>query len=230
MGIARTIIYCLKLRHNDKLSTERIQAVQLLNLRKAVSYAKAKSPFYSELYRDVDPDDPGFSVESLPPVTKDILMENFDRVVTDPRIKLNEVKEWARDRDKLGKLFKRRFVVTHTSGTTGMPAYFIYNKKEWDWIQAIAVTRGMRFKPSFVDFFRYAGRILVKRVRIALVSVTGGHFVTYLLFLVTPTLAKKLSKFEYLSVVKPLPDLVQSLNKIDPNLLHCYPTMLEVLA
>ncbi|MBW1807164.1 MAG: phenylacetate--CoA ligase family protein [Deltaproteobacteria bacterium] len=230
MGIARTIIYCLKLRHNDKLSTERIQAVQLLNLRKAVSYAKAKSPFYSELYRDVDPDDPGFSVESLPPVTKDILMENFDRVVTDPRIKLNEVKEWARDRDKLGKLFKRRFVVTHTSGTTGMPAYFVYNKREWDWIQAIGITRGMRFKPSFIDFFRYAGRILVKRVRIALVSVTGGHFVTYLLFLVTPKLAKKLSKFEYLSVVKPLPELVQSLNKIDPNLLHCYPTMLEVLA
>jgi len=230
MGITRTIYYCLRLRHNDKLSPERINFIQHRNLRRAVNYAKAKSPFFRDLYAQVDPDDPAFSVETLPVINKDMLMENFDRVVTDPRVKLSGVKEWARDRSRLGKYFMNRFVVTHTSGTTGMPAYFVYNKKQWDWIQEIGVTRGVRFKPSFLDFFRYAGRVLFQHPRIALVSVLGGHFVTYLIFLVTPRLARKLSKFRFLSVTQPVSTLVEQLNEFKPNVLHCYPTMLEILA
>ncbi|HUU00831.1 MAG TPA: hypothetical protein VM425_05250 [Myxococcota bacterium] len=230
MGIARTIHYCLRLRHADKLDAEQIEAIQLRNLRRAVRHAKSNSPFFGEYYRDVDPDAGDFSVRSLPPVTKDMLMENFDRVVTDRRISLSEVKDWIRDRGKLGKLFRGRFVVTHTSGTTGMPAFFVYDKREWDWIQALGVTRGMRFKPSFIDFFRHAGRILFRHPRIALVSVLGGHFVTYLIFLVTPRLARVLSEFRYFSVTKPVVELVAGLNEFKPNVLHCYPTMLEVLA
>jgi phenylacetate-coenzyme A ligase PaaK-like adenylate-forming protein len=230
MGLVRTIYYCLKLRHNDKQHVGRIKRIQRRNLMKAVRYAKARSPYFKELYKDVDPDSPDFSVRALPPVTKDDLMENFDSVVTDPRLSLKEVREWTRDREKLGRMFKRKFIVTHTSGTTGMPAYFVYSRKEWDWIQALSVTRGIRYKPSFIDFWRHAGWVLFHRTRVALISVLGGHFVTYLLFLITPGMAKKLSRFEFLSVIKPVPELVARLNQLDPHVLHCYPTMLEVLA
>jgi len=54
--------------------------------------------------------------------------------------------------------------------------------------------------------------------------------VTYLLFLVTPGMARALSEFRYLSVTKPVGDMVAGLNEFKPNILHCYPTMLEVLA
>jgi phenylacetate-CoA ligase len=230
MGLVRTIYYCLKLRHNDKQHVGKIQTIQRRNLRKAVRYAKARSPFFKDLYRDVDPDSPDFSVHQLPPVTKTQLMENFDSVVTDRRLNLEDVREWSRDREKLGRLFLGKYIVTHTSGTTGMPAYFVYSKKEWDWIQALSVTRGIRYKPSFIDFWRHAGWVLFHRTRVALISVLGGHFVTYLLFLVTPGIARRLSQFEFLSVVKPVPELVARLNQLDPHVLHCYPTMLEVLA
>ena len=230
MGLIRTIYYCLKLRHNDKQHVGKIKAIQRRNLKKAVRYAKARSPFFQELYKDVDPDSPDFTVRSLPPVTKDDLMENFDSVVTDPRLTLEEVREWTRDRDALGRMFKRKYIVTHTSGTTGMPAYFVYSRNEWDWIQALSVTRGIRYKPTFIDFWRHAGWVLFHRTRVALISVLGGHFVTYLLFLITPKMASKLSRFEFLSVIKPVPELVARLNQLDPHVLHCYPTMLEVLA
>ena len=122
MGVVRTTAYCLKLRRHDKLSPERIEAIQTENLRQAVRYAKAHSPFYRDLYGAVDPEAPDFSVRSLPLTNKDMLMENFDRVVTDPQLSMEKVKVWAQNRDNLGQWFLDKYVVAHTSGTTGMPA------------------------------------------------------------------------------------------------------------
>ncbi len=230
MGLLRTIFYCLRLRSHDKKPPERIAEIQAQNLRRLVRFAKERSPFYAELYRGVDPEAPGFSIRDLPPVTKEALMENFDRVVTDPRLRQAEIQEWIRDRQQVGRFYRRRFVVTHTSGTTGTPGTFVYDKREWDWIQAFAVTRGVRYKPTFFGFFAHAFRILLRRIRVALVSVLSGHFVTYVLFLLSPRIGGLVSRFSFLSVVEPLEVLVQKLNRFRPDVLHCYPTMLEVLA
>ena len=212
------------------MSPEQIRAFQQRQLKKIVKFAKLHSPFYSNLYKHIDPDDPQFELEHLPVTTKQMLMENFDRVVTDRRLNLELVKEWVSDPDRVGKLLLGKFVATTTSGTTGAPGYFVYNKRDWDWIQAFAVTRGIRFKPSFFQFWYYAGRIFVKRVKVALVSVLSGHFITYVLFKLTPAIGKLVSRFEYFSVVDPVDKLVAGLNELQPNVLHCYPTMLEVLA
>ncbi len=230
MGLLRTIFYCLKLRHHDKLSPERIQTFQQKKLRRIVRFAKKKSPFFAEHYRDVDPDAPGFSVRDLPPTTKELLMENFDRVVTDRRLELEPVMEWVRSSERVGQWYKKRFVLITTSGTTGAPGFFAYDRREWDWVQAFSVTRGIRFKPSFFKTFYYAGRVLVKKVRVALISVLNGHFGTFVLFRLTPPIRKLASRFYYLSVVDPVERLVERLNEIQPNVLHCYPTMLEILA
>jgi phenylacetate-coenzyme A ligase PaaK-like adenylate-forming protein len=230
MGLVRTIFYCLRLRRHDKFSPEQIQAFQRDQLRRMVRFAKEKSPFFAEYYADVDPDAPGFSVRDLPPTTKEMLMEHFDRVVTDPRLDRAGASEWIRALDRVGRWYKGRFVVTTTSGTTGSPGMFAYDRRDWDWVQAFAVTRGIRFKPSFFQFFYYAFRILVNKVRVALVSVLNGHFITHVLFRLTPRISSLVSRFSFLSVVEPVPSLVEQLNRIRPNVLHCYPTMLEVLA
>ncbi|MBW2700269.1 MAG: phenylacetate--CoA ligase family protein [Deltaproteobacteria bacterium] len=230
MGLLRTIFYCLRLRRHDKQSLARIEEQQALRLQEVVRFAKERSPYYRDLYKDVDPDSPGFSVRDLPTTNKSELMARFDEVVTDPSLKMDAIMDWTRDPGQVGRWYLRRFVPTLTSGTTGAPGLFVFNRKEWDWIQALSVTRGIRFKPSFFKFFAYAARILVRRVRVALISVLNGHFITYVLFRMTPRIGRLLSRFEFLSVVEPLPKLVERLNRIQPNILHCYPTMLEVLA
>ncbi len=230
MGLCRTIRYCLKLRRHDKYTVEQIDKVQQKNLRKVVSFAKKRSPFYRKLYSGIDVNAPGFSIKSLPPVTKELIMENFDKVVTDSRIKLDHLKDWVQDEKRLGQLFLGKYIVTHTSGTTGKPAYFVYSLKEWDWIQAHSVTRGIRFKPGFKDYMRSFTYLYKNKVRVALVSVLSGHFITYIMFLIKPRLGKMVSKFDYMSVVAPVDKLVKQLNEKQPNLLHSYPTMLEILA
>ncbi|RME27230.1 MAG: phenylacetate--CoA ligase family protein [Deltaproteobacteria bacterium] len=230
MGVARTFVDCLRLRYHDRFSPEKLQRFQIRLLRRLVAFAKKNSPFYAKLYSSVDPHSDGFSPQSLPPVTKEMLMENFDDVVTDGRINLKEVMEWVRRKDNIGDFYLSRYIVTHTSGTTGTPAYFVYDKREWDMIQALGVTRGMRYKPGFFELLRHAGRVLVRPPRIALVSVLGGHFVTYLLFRITPALARRLSRFLFVQVTDPVDSIVARLNDFQPNILHIYPTMLEVLA
>jgi len=230
MGIARTFLDCLRLRYHDGMSPRRIDRFQSRMLRRAVRHAQRRSEFYRELYRGIDPDDPAFSVEQLPTVSKEALMANFDRLATDPRLKLAEVQQWARDKKRIGQRFLGRYVVTHASGTTGTPALFVYDRREWDMIQALGVTRGMRYKPGFFELLRHTGRVLRHHPRISLLSVLGGHFVTYLLFLVTPGMARRLARFQFLSVTEPLEEVVEKLNSFSANILHIYPTMLEVLA
>jgi phenylacetate-coenzyme A ligase PaaK-like adenylate-forming protein len=230
VGLLRTIFYCLKLRHDEKLSPEAIYRARERRLRHLVRYAKDRSPFFREHYRHVDPDAPDFRLEQLPPTSKDMLMSNFDRVVTRPELSLPAIRAWIRDPTRVGQWYLGRYVITHTSGTTGAPGIFAYDRREWDWVQAFSVTRGVRFKPSFGAFFRHAATILIRKVRVAMVSVLGGHFVTYVLFRLTPRIGKLASRFYYLPVVEPLPDLVARLNAIQPQVLHTYPTMLEILA
>ncbi|HOX45776.1 MAG TPA: hypothetical protein PK668_19405 [Myxococcota bacterium] len=230
MGLWRKVFYCLWLRHDEKLSPERIQQLQQRRLRRLVRFAKDRSPFLREHYRHVDPEAPDFSIEQVPPTSKAMLMENFDRVVTRPDLRMDEIREWIRDPTQVGQWYRGRYVVTHTSGTTGAPGIFVFDRREWDWIHAFSVTRGVRFKPSFGAFFRHAASILVHKVRVALVSVLGGHFVTYVLFRLTPRVARLASRIHYLPVVEPVGALVARLNAIQPQVLHCYPTMLEILA
>ena len=230
MGHLRTIFYCLRLRHNEKLSAEAIASKQADDLRRLVRYAKEHSPYYRQLYEEVDPEAADFSLEKLPTTTKAELMNHFDSVVTDPRLKMDAIMDWTRDPGQVGQWYLKRYVPTLTSGTTGAPGLFVFDRREWDWIQALSVTRGIRFKPSFFKFFAHAFRILVRKVRVALVSVLNGHFITYVLFRMTPRMGRLVSRFTFLSVVDPLPRLVERLNRLQPNLLHCYPTMVEVLA
>ncbi len=230
MGLLRTIYYCLRLRRHDKFTPQRVERFQRQQLRKMVRFAQQRSPFFAEHYAGIDPSAPDFSIEALPPTSKEMLMDNFDRVVTDRRLKLADVQRWVSSPEKVGQWYRGRYVLTTTSGTTGAPGYFVYDRRDWDWIQAFAVTRGIRFKPSFLQFWYYAGRILAKKVRVALVSVLSGHFITHVLFRLTPRIGKLVSRFYFLSVIDPVERLVEQLNEIDPNVLHCYPTVLEVLA
>ena len=64
---------------------EQIHQIRRSRLNRLVTYAKERSPFYAELYRDVDPKH--FELGKLPVVTKPMMMENFDRFLMDRSLK-----------------------------------------------------------------------------------------------------------------------------------------------
>jgi len=76
--------------------------LQDLRFRHLLRHAVDKSEFYRQLYRGIDVDH--CRLADLPIVTKSVMMDNFDRFITDARIQLAEIQEWIADKDNYGKL------------------------------------------------------------------------------------------------------------------------------
>ena len=101
---------------------EGYQARQLLRLRE---FAYTRSPFYRRFHKRLL-DRP---LNELPVLTKTTVMENFDELVTDRDIHLKDVRAHMAN-DHEGKPFLNRYWVTATSGSTGHPGVFLFNREE----------------------------------------------------------------------------------------------------
>src|SRR5664280_1693905 len=97
--------------------------------RNFLRFTWENSPFYRNLYggngiRTADLD--RISLSDLPIVTKQMVSENYDEMVTDTRISSAALEEWlANDHDPRSR-FLREFLVIHTTGTSGSRIKVIY--------------------------------------------------------------------------------------------------------
>jgi phenylacetate-coenzyme A ligase PaaK-like adenylate-forming protein len=77
-------------------------------------FALTHSPFYREFHRGLEQR----PLQQLPILTKSEMMERFDDLVTDRDVKLADAEAYLRTQDG-AKLFRDRYVVMSTSGSTG---------------------------------------------------------------------------------------------------------------
>jgi phenylacetate-CoA ligase len=87
---ARAVIIMKKLTLHGRWTRQKLLNFQQRQLSSLVTHAIHHSPFYRELYRNKKIDDQ-IVLNTLPIIDKATLMENFDRVVTDPRLKLTHL-------------------------------------------------------------------------------------------------------------------------------------------
>src|SRR6266496_2030105 len=80
-------------RQRDHWTRQPLESYQADALRDLRAYAYVHSPFYQRFHQGLT-DAP---LEELPVLTKAMLMEHFDELVTDRAIRLEEVKEHMRD-------------------------------------------------------------------------------------------------------------------------------------
>jgi phenylacetate-CoA ligase len=124
-----------ELRTRDAWSRDHLLTYQRARLRKILEHAVSSSPYY----RDVlgrDALDPDVRLEDLPTLPKSTLMERFDGVVADRRLRLAELEAHAAGPDP-GALFASEFHVFMTSGTTGRRGVFPQTRAECaEWVAA----------------------------------------------------------------------------------------------
>lgn len=156
-------------RRNALMAPEQFAAMKLAKFRVLVRHAFAKSPYYTRLMQEhgIHPDN--CVPADFPPLTKSILMQNFDRIVTDPRVSKQGIVDFLSRSKNPAEMYRNEFRVIHTSGSSGEMGYFVYSKT--DWTRGIAqVMRPRQPAPTpRADSRRKGGRF-----RLAFYGAVGG--------------------------------------------------------
>ena len=135
--VARTFGRTGELRRRDGWTRERLEAHQADALRGLLRHAVERSPFYRERLAGLDLDGP-IDLAALPTLDKATLMERFDDVVTDRRLRRDELERHvaalAGD-----ELHLDRYRVMTTSGTTGLQGLFACDRDDWSTLLALGL-------------------------------------------------------------------------------------------
>jgi phenylacetate-CoA ligase len=202
-----------RLRSDDRWSREELLAHQAGSLRELRRFAVARSPFYRELHRGLE-DAP---LDGLPIVTKQMLMERFDEVVTDREVRLADVKSYLAHATATDT-FRARYRVAATGGTTGRRGVFLADPAEWRTILA-----------SYSRAYDWAGVAagLTNRLRMAVVSSRNPSHQSAM---VGATVSSRFIPTLRLDAAQPTDELVRELNVFRPDALVGYASILRILA
>ncbi|MBI5720359.1 MAG: phenylacetate--CoA ligase family protein [Burkholderiales bacterium] len=193
-------------------TAERLHRHQQQGLAALRRFAAEHSAFYGELHRGLE----GQPLEALPIVTKAMLMADFDRVVTDPRLCLGDLEAHLAgaqaDEPYLG-----RYTVLSTSGSTGLRGVFVFDEREWT--QALAaIARPLAWAGAPPPWTRPRSAIIA--------SAAGWHYSAR----IGSALASRWLPTLRLDAGAPLAELVEKLNAWQPQALAVYPSVLLQLA
>jgi len=202
-----------QLRKHENWTRSQLEASQADGLKQLRAYAYAHSPFYQKFHQGLM-DRP---LNELPILTKAMLMEHFDELVTDRSIRLEKVREFSSGNAN-NRRYLDRYWVTATSGSSGHPGFFLFNEPEWITVIA-SFARGQEWSGARVN--------LLRRRRMATVaSISPWHMSSQ----VAVTARTPSTPSIRIAASLPLEKIVQQLNAWQPNLLIGYASMSRILA
>lgn len=208
-----------QLRKHDRWDRQQLEAYQAESLRRLREYAYARSLFYQRFHKGLT----ARPLQELPVLTKQMVMEQFDELVTDPAIHLADVQAHVANlgghEDEGGDpRFLGRYWVNATSGSSGQPGLFLFDRSEWTMVLA-----------SFARSHEWAGLkiSLTHRMRMASVASTAPWHMSAR---AGATLRSWWMPALRLAASEPVDSIVEQLNAWQPEMLVAYPSMARILA
>jgi phenylacetate-coenzyme A ligase PaaK-like adenylate-forming protein len=197
----------------DRWSRDRLLAYQAERLRDLIAHAVAASPYYRDL---LGPDAATGDVplSELPTLSKATLMDNFDRVVADPRLRRAALEAHLSAPDP-GQPYLGRFRLFTTAGTTGERGLFVEDADEFA-VWSATCLRGL------------ASWGLGPATRLAGIGSPSPLHISNQAYAVL--LAGRPAAAPRLTVTTPLPEMVAALNDFRPEALTAYPSVAAALA
>ena len=187
-------------------------------LQRLLRHVWNRSPFYRDYYGSYgvsEKDIPEISIQDLPFLSKQTLMENFDLAVTDPRLQKRAIEQWIHSNPDPHEKFAENFVVVHSSGSSGNLGIFVYDTKEWRMADSAVASRLPAPEGN-----------VAKETRVAFYAATHGHFA---MVSIAASLDKTYDTL-ILSLLEPRERIVQQLNAFQPHRLYGYSSSVSDLA
>jgi phenylacetate-coenzyme A ligase PaaK-like adenylate-forming protein len=210
--MARGIRQSKELLRRERWPRERLEHFQQNRLGRLTRHAAAHSTFWRERL----PADGPVTLEDIPVLTKPELMDRFDDLVTDPRLRLDDLLRHLQQIEDDALYLGEHRVMT-SSGSSGRKAVFVYDRMAWSGIVAMFMRRSewTNTGPRF------------PRLKLAMI---GGGSPTHMTRRGAQTMDIGLHRLCKLSVTQPVPQLVERLNAFQPQALYGYPSIVALLA
>ncbi len=197
-------------RAREHWSRQQLEDYMGSSLRGLRQYAYAKSPFYQQFHKGLNE----APLEELPVLTKAMMMDNFDDLMTDRGIHLHDIKAYMEDQQRAER-FLGRYAINATSGTSGRMGISIFSNSEWATLMASAFAR----TPLMLSFTHRNKTAQVASMTTFHMTAQGGS-----------TFGKLFMPILMLSASEPLADVVEQLNKWQPDTLVLYASIGRILA
>jgi len=193
----------------------KLEELQHRRLAELLAWVTQRSPFYQELCGTLRVDHPHV-LQDFPVMDKKTLMEHFDQIVTDPRLRLSQLQEHiaqlSGDEYYLGE-----YRVLTTAGSSGQKGVFVYSRKEWSTQQAASMR---------IAALMGVVPISLRRPRIVTI---GSASPLHQSCRIPVSLDIGLYRTHLLPASTPIEELVQRLNSLQPNFLRGFPSLLALL-
>ena len=193
-------------------SPEQLATHRRARLRELVSHAVERSPYYREtlgagvLRGDLD-------LERLPTLPKATLMREFDRIVTDPALRLADLEQHLAG-PEAGASFRGCYRVFASSGSSGLRGLFVHSDDEFaTWVAA--------HLPVFADIGIDAS------TRLAAIGAPSPIHLTKQLF---AAFGQGRSAPPRVSALTPMCETVEALESFEPEAVIGYASVIAALA
>jgi phenylacetate-coenzyme A ligase PaaK-like adenylate-forming protein len=190
-----------------------------------VQHAREHSPYYRKKFNGVvGIEDGSFNLTDLPTTSKSDIMENFEDALTVDDIKRNEVEAFFEENDNLGKYFKEKYVLSHTSGSQGQPLLIVQTNENLELLFALQASRGNHQSLNIWTAVKH----FISPARMAAVILKRGFYPSACAFEYLPEGAQRY--LEILPVSLMDDDLIERIAEFRPTHLTAYASVLHELA
>lgn len=221
-----SLLYRLfQLKSNTKKSRKRILNIQNRKLRKVLQYAYEHSPYYYRVFNENGIDESNIAtapISSFPTIDKATFIENFEEIITTHDLNQNLLQEFDEKTKLDQKTYHDSYHVVHSSGSTGKPAYFVYDENAWNEM-LVGIIRGALWNMSMPEIIK----LLVRGPRIVYIAATDGRYGGAMAVSagIEGVHAKQLS----LDINMPVDDWVKKINDFQPNIIIGYPSAIKIV-
>lgn len=225
-----TLLPLFRLVRNTKKTRRQLAKRQNRELYQILMYAYEHSAYYHRvfeekgIFRDNLKSTP---IDEFPTLDKDILMAHFDELVTVPDLRQEEIRRFdaenqtSRKTDS-EKLFHGKYHIVHSSGSTGVPRYFVYDKKAWAKMLS-GITRGALWGMSIQQILK----LLAGKPRILYIAATDGRYGGAM---AVGNGVKNLGlEQRFLDINTPLEQWVKTVQEFQPDIIIGYPSAIKIL-
>lgn len=215
-SIVRLLLIRRTLRKRDTWTRAKLLEHQERSLTELRIYAYTRSRFYRRFHAGLE-DKP---LSELPILTKKDLMDNWNDIVTDNTLTIDDLRAFITTQTPNNpQLFRGEYVVSTTSGSTGLKGIFAFNRDEWLW--------GLASHGRITEWAKAKVIGLIHRPKLATVSSLKPWCKS---LLVAASVDSPVLSSLRLDSTEPLHVISQRLNTFRPEILVAYAETAKALA